>query len=117
MRDLLKECVKMYELDHPNVLGLIGVCLDGGPAPYIVMPFMENGSLLSHLKAERESIVLDPDCSNLDDIVSTNNGILTSSYTKQLIQFLATIFPSLERPINSTPTLFCNSCPVTSTWQ
>ena len=70
VRDLLKECVKMYELDHPNVLRLIGVCLNGGPAPYIIMPFMENGSLLSHLKAERESIVLDPNCSNLDDIVS-----------------------------------------------
>ena len=81
VRDLLKECVKMQELDHPNVLRLIGVCLDGGPAPYLVMPFMDNGSLLSHLKAERESIVLDPNCSNFDDIVSTNNGIFTSSYT------------------------------------
>ena len=70
VRDLLKECVKMYELDHPNILKLIGVCLDGGPAPFIIMPFMDNGSLLSHLKAERESIVLDPNCSNLDDTVS-----------------------------------------------
>ena len=70
VRDLLKECVKMHELDHPNVLKLIGVCLDGGPAPFIIMPFMDNGSLLSHLKAERESIVLDPNCSNLEDIVS-----------------------------------------------
>ena len=70
VRDLLKECVKMHELDHPNVLKLIGVCLDGGPAPYIIMPFMKNGSLLSHLKTERESIVLDPNCSNLEDIVS-----------------------------------------------
>ena len=58
VRDLLKECVKMHELDHPNVLRLIGVCLDGGPAPYIVMPFMENGSLLSHLKAERDLLYL-----------------------------------------------------------
>ena len=70
VRDLLKECVKMHKLDHPNVLKLIGVCLDGGPAPYIIMPFMDNGSLLSHLKAERESIVLDPNYSNLDDTVS-----------------------------------------------
>ena len=69
----------MHELDHPNVLKLIGVCLDGGPAPYIIMPFMNNGSLLSHLKAERENIVLDTCFSNLDDIVSTNNSIFTSS--------------------------------------
>ena len=58
--DLRKECAKMSEFDHPNVLTLIGVCLDGGPAPYIIMPFMENGSLLSYLKKERENLVLEP---------------------------------------------------------
>ena len=56
--DLLKECVKMQKFDHPNVLQLVGVCLDGGPAPYIIMPFMTNGSLLSYLRQERETIVL-----------------------------------------------------------
>lgn len=25
----------MKQLDHPNVMGLIGVCIDAGPAPYI----------------------------------------------------------------------------------
>ena len=68
--DLLKECAKMHEFDHPNVLKLTGVCLDGGPAPYIIMPFMENGSLLSYLKNERETIVLDPDSASADDSVS-----------------------------------------------
>ena len=34
----------MSEFDHPNVLTLTGVCLDGGPAPYIVMPFLFNES-------------------------------------------------------------------------
>ena len=58
--DLLKECIRMSEFDHPNVLTLTGVCLDGGPAPYIIMPFMENGSLLSYLIKERESLVLEP---------------------------------------------------------
>ena len=51
----------MHEFDHPNVLKLSGVCLDGGPAPYVIMPFMENGSLLSYLKEERETIVLSRD--------------------------------------------------------
>ncbi len=46
----------MQEFNHPNVLKLRGVCLDGGPAPYIIMPFMSNGSLLSHLKQERERL-------------------------------------------------------------
>ena len=70
--DLRKECLKMSEFNHPNVLTLIGVCLDGGPAPYIIMPFMENGSLLSYLKKERENLVLefgtDEDVVRIDDI-------------------------------------------------
>jgi len=47
----------MKAFDHPNVLKLIGVCLDGGPAPYIIMPFMINGNLLSYLRENRESLV------------------------------------------------------------
>ena len=57
---LLKECVKMYKFDHPNVIKLLGVCLDGGPVPFIVMPFMTNGSLLAYLKGMRGVLVLDP---------------------------------------------------------
>ena len=72
IRDLLKECAKMKEFDHPNVLPLRGVCLDGGPAPYIVMPFMTNGSLLSHLKENRVSLVIDPSSTDLDDVVRYN---------------------------------------------
>ena len=49
----------MEMFDHPNILKLLGVCLDGGPAPYIVMPFMSNGSLLSYLKDDRDNIVLE----------------------------------------------------------
>jgi serine/threonine protein kinase len=67
IEDLLKECVMMCEFNHPNVLKLSGVCLDGGPAPYIIMPFMANGSLLAHLKKERTSLVLDPECHSDDD--------------------------------------------------
>ena len=47
----------MSAFDHPNVLTIIGVCLDGGPAPYLIMPFMFNGSLLSYLKKKRDSLV------------------------------------------------------------
>ena len=56
----MKECIKMYKFDHPNVIKLLGVCLDGGPAPFIVMPFMTNGSLLAYLKEMRGVLVLDP---------------------------------------------------------
>ena len=64
--DLLKECIKMQAFDHPNILKLIGVCLDGGPAPYIIVPFMTNGSLLSYLKDNRDSLVVDPNNSDHD---------------------------------------------------
>ena len=40
------------------MLSLMGVCLDGGTAPYIIMPFMANGSLLTHLKSNRKSLVI-----------------------------------------------------------
>ena len=51
--ELLDESLKMKTFSHPNILNLIGVCIDAGPAPYIVMPYMEMGSLLQYLKRER----------------------------------------------------------------
>jgi len=66
IKNLLLECSRMACFDHPNVLTLIGVCLDGGPAPFIVMPFMFNGSLLSYLKKERDKLVLQTDTENVN---------------------------------------------------
>ena len=51
--------MKMF--NHPNVMNLLGVCLDAGPAPYIVLPFMSRGDLLSHIKGRRCSLVVDCD--------------------------------------------------------
>ena len=56
---MMDEGLKMKKFSHPNVLSLIGVCVDGGPAPYIVMPFMINGSLLAYLKKERGNLIVD----------------------------------------------------------
>ena len=58
---LIRECVLMHRLDHPNVISLIGLCLDAGPSPYIILPFMENGSLLSYVKNNREILVTNAD--------------------------------------------------------
>ena len=54
----MEESVKMKQFNHPNVMNLIGVCMNAGPAPYIVMPFMANGSLLSYLRKERPNLLL-----------------------------------------------------------
>ena len=55
------ESLKMSRFKHPHVMGLIGVCLDAGTAPYIVMPYMANGSLLHYLKKERSNLVFPED--------------------------------------------------------
>jgi serine/threonine protein kinase len=52
------ESLKMSRFKHAHVMGLIGVCLDAGSAPYIIMPYMANGSLLKYLKRQRKNVVL-----------------------------------------------------------
>ena len=47
---LLDEALYMKNLDHSNILTLIGVCMDEASTPWIVMPYMANGSLLVHLR-------------------------------------------------------------------
>ena len=69
IRDMLKECSKMSVFDHPNVLTLNGVCLDGGPAPFIIMPFMTNGSLLAYLTKNRATLVIESSNSQDDNEV------------------------------------------------
>ena len=68
VRDMLKECSRMSSFDHVNVLTLKGVCLDGGPAPYIIMPFMANGSLLAYLKKNRSSLVISSEDADGEDV-------------------------------------------------
>ena len=58
---IMEESLKMKRFQHRHVMGLVGVCLDAGPAPYIIMPYMANGSLHSYLKKERMSLVLGED--------------------------------------------------------
>ena len=58
--DIMRESVKMQGLNHPNVLHIIGLCVDpvAGLAPYIIMPFMANGSLLNYIRKERSKLVI-----------------------------------------------------------
>lgn len=61
--NLMEESLKMREFNHANVLRLVGVCIDADSAPYIVLPYMENGSLLEWLKRERNRITLSDNAS------------------------------------------------------
>ena len=57
LKELWEEGLTMMKmLAHPHIMRLIGFCKDG-PTPGIIMPFMENGSLLSYVKKERDLVV------------------------------------------------------------
>jgi len=56
IHNMTDEIMKMKNFDHPNVMTLIGVCVSVGGGPAIVMPFMENGSLLKYLRREKENV-------------------------------------------------------------
>ena len=71
----------MTQFNHPNILNMVGVCLDGGPAPFIIMPFMANGSLLAYLKRNRPKLVVSPENED-DEDVSLNHKVLLSEYTR-----------------------------------
>ena len=64
---LLRESVNMKAFKHPNVMGLIGVCLDMGRVPYIVLPFMSGGDLLTHVQQKQLSLVVE--CSENEEMV------------------------------------------------
>lgn len=68
VREMLKECSKMYGFQHPHVVTLTGVCLDGGPAPYIIMPFMANGSLLAYLRRNRDLLLISHEEDNSEEV-------------------------------------------------
>ena len=52
------------------MLTLSGVCLDGGTAPYIIIPFMANGSLLAYLKNNRSTLIISQEAEIDDEEVS-----------------------------------------------
>ena len=56
--ELLEECIKMKNFCHRHVMTLIGVCLDGGPEPFLVLPYMANGSLVSYLRKQQYNLVV-----------------------------------------------------------
>ena len=63
--EIVKEGLRMKEFNHPNVMGLIGICLSTfihpeetwatDVSPLVVLPFMPHGDLKSHLFLSRSS--------------------------------------------------------------
>ena len=73
----MEESLKMKYFDHDNVLKLVGVCVDTytSSAPYIIMPLMSHGSLLSYLVKERHNL----------SVAESSDIELVSSVQKQLL--------------------------------
>ena len=54
----LAESLIMKDFHHPHILGLLGVCFDAPDgSPYIVLPFMANGSVKTYLKQKRAHVL------------------------------------------------------------
>ena len=54
---LTKEISTMLSLEHPNVMSLVGVCLDG-EMHLLIMPFMSNGSVLDYVRHHKQELLL-----------------------------------------------------------
>ena len=39
----------MKELSHQNVMSIIGVCLDAGTAPFIILPYMSGITIYTYI--------------------------------------------------------------------
>ncbi|XP_067465908.1 tyrosine-protein kinase Mer [Thunnus thynnus] len=57
IEEFLNEAACMKDFNHPNVIKLLGVCLEGGsehfPKPMVILPFMKYGDLHSFLLRSR----------------------------------------------------------------
>uniref|UniRef100_A0A8C4N862 receptor protein-tyrosine kinase n=1 Tax=Eptatretus burgeri TaxID=7764 RepID=A0A8C4N862_EPTBU len=72
MDEFLSEAVCMKDFDHPNVICLIGVCLETSvqhrvPRPMVIIPFMQHGDLHSFLLRSR--IGDNPSCIPLQSLM------------------------------------------------
>ena len=80
LNSMVQESLKMSKFSHPNVMKLIGVCIDMGGSPYIVMPYMIYGSLLSYLKKHRAELTI----ANDENSELARIGMHASSTTAEL---------------------------------
>ena len=58
LQDLLTEYSLLKEVDHPNVIKLLGACIDKAGPILLIMEFAEHGSLRSYLHQCRGGVSL-----------------------------------------------------------
>ena len=47
----------MLSFQHPNIMSLVGVCLND-EMPLLIMPFMSNGSVLEYIRHHKQELLL-----------------------------------------------------------
>ena len=72
----------MLSFQHPNVMSLVGVCLDG-EMPLLVMPYMSNGSVLEYVRHHKQELLLTSEAT--DEEVLGWFDLHWSCYTSMLI--------------------------------
>ena len=77
VHNMTDEIRKMKLFDHPNVMTLIGVCVSIGGGQAIIMPYMENGSLLSYLRKDKKNITTSDD-QDLETVSYIHTATVTS---------------------------------------
>ena len=70
LNNMIEESQKMSKFNNSHVMKLVGVCIDKGESPLIVMPFMIYGSLLSYLRKHRAELTIASD--DIIELVTTN---------------------------------------------
>ena len=85
LKTLVEESLVMVHLNHPNVMKLIGVCIDKQDTPYIVMPYMSLGSLLSYLRKNREELMVNTNEGNCERVKSYQRLlVVANTYLPQM---------------------------------
>ena len=85
LKNLVEESLLMVNLNHPNVMKLIGVCIDKQDTPYIIMPYMSLGSLLSYLRKNREELMVNTNEGNCERVKSYQRlFVVVNTYSPQM---------------------------------
>ena len=71
----------MLEFKHPNVMTLIGMCIDR-EMPLIIMPYMSHGSVLGYVKQNEEELHFEVDeKANQEEVITPLvNKMLTINF-------------------------------------
>ncbi|CAL1528845.1 unnamed protein product [Lymnaea stagnalis] len=56
--NFVQEAVMMRQFQHPNVLGLIGLTEQEPGIPFVILPFLENGDLLTYVRNQSLRLTL-----------------------------------------------------------